>query len=59
MKKTACKPGRPTKEETTTLSIRIPVTLKKELMDAYKGSLNKKLIDYMNGLKTDSLSLDS
>lgn len=51
MIKTARKPGRPTKEETTTLSIRIPLALKQELMNAYRGSLNKKLIDYMEAIK--------
>ena len=59
MKKSACKLARPTKEETTTISIRIPVTLKKELMDVYKGELNKKVLDFLQGLKADSLSLDS
>lgn len=59
MKKSACKLGRPTKEETTTLSIRIPVTLKKELMDAYKGELNKKVLDFLQALKADSLTLNS
>jgi len=51
MIKSACKPGRPTKEETTTLSIRIPIALKKELMDAYKGKLNKMIVGYLEAIK--------
>jgi len=45
------KAGRPKKEETTTLCIRIPASLKKDLMVAYKGKLNKMITDYLVAIK--------
>jgi hypothetical protein len=50
MTKKKPKAGRPSKEETTTLSIRIPLALKKELMGAYKGKLNKMIIGYLEAI---------
>lgn len=39
--------GQPKKEVTSTISVRIPKTLKEQLMIKHKGRLNKLIGDYL------------